>query len=134
MGMKDILEKVNTIAVIGFSGDSNRPSNIIGKYLSEKGYKVYGVNPNLWRKKIDDVNIVKRISKLPEKIDLFNIFRNPEFLPEVVQEIAALPYKPHAIWTQLGVINAKAKAFAEENGIKYIEDECIYLIHRNEFK
>lgn len=131
--MKQLLENCKTIAVIGYSDNPKRASSSIAKYLLDKGYNVYGVNPRLAGKEINGIKTFHKISSLPDEINLFNIFRNSVFMKEIVEEILTLPYKPKGIWTQIGVIDEDAKTLATSNGIQYIEDECIYVEHKRLF-
>jgi predicted CoA-binding protein len=130
MTTADVLNKYKKIAVVGFSHNHDRPSNSIAKYLKQQGYTVYGVNPGLGGRTIDGIEVVSTVAELPEQVNIINVFRRPEALPELVDEVLALDYKPEVIWTQFGVVHPKAKQKALENGFEYIEDRCIYVEHR----
>ncbi|CAN5630624.1 CoA-binding protein [soil metagenome] len=130
MTTTDALKKYKKIAVIGFSNKPYRDSNRIAVYMQNAGYIVYGVNPGLGGKIIDGIKCYTKLSDITDTIEIINVFRNPDALPELINEIMNLPYKPEVIWTQLGVINQDAKKKANENGFEYIENKCIYVEHK----
>jgi uncharacterized protein len=129
MDIKEILEQAKIIAVVGFSDNHSRPSNRIGRYLHGNNYKVYGVNPRLHNKDVDEINCYAHLKYLPEEPDLINIFRRSEFVEELMIEILKLHRKPKTVWTQIGVISNEAKKMALANEIKYIENKCIMVEH-----
>ncbi|HRE41571.1 MAG TPA: CoA-binding protein [Ignavibacteria bacterium] len=131
MNIKSIFENFKTIAVIGFSDKPFRDSFNIARYLLSKGFKVYGVNPRLAGLNIEGIECYDKLADIPDKIQIVDVFRNPDYLPELIDEILTLDYKPEVIWTQLEVINPVAKRKAEENGFIYIENKCIFIEHRN---
>jgi predicted CoA-binding protein len=130
MNYSEILNKYKKIAVVGYSANPARPSHWIAEYLLKSGYEVYGVNPGLEGRCVNEINCYSSLKELPVKVDIVNVFRRPSALPELMNEIMNLDYKPDVIWTQIGVVNAEARKIAEENEIKYIENLCIYVEHQ----
>ena len=130
MNTKEILKKYVKLAVVGFSDDELRDSHKIAKYMADEGYEVYGVNPKLAGKTVDGIKCFSSLSKLPEKVDIVNIFRKPGFVFDIVKEVLELEYTPKVIWTQLGIFNEKAKELALQEEIEYIENRCLYIEHR----
>lgn len=126
----EILNSSRTIAIVGFSANHMRPSNRIGRYMRGNGYTVYGVNPGLDKTEVDEIRCFAKLSDLPEKPDIINIFRRSEFVFDIMQEIAEMNFKP-AVWTQIGVISSEAKELALSKGIVYIENKCIMVEHNN---
>ncbi len=116
-----ILKNSKTIAVVGASPKPWRDSGSIGQYLIHKGYDVYPVNPKyeevLGKKCYPDLKAV------PVRIDIVDIFRNPEEVELVIDE--AIAVKAKAVWMQLGVVNDKAAAKAERAGLQVVMDRCI---------
>jgi uncharacterized protein len=129
MTTTEILIKFNKIAVIGFSDNPYRDSKKIAHYLTDNGYTVYGVNPKLDGKNIDGIQCYKSISDIPDQIQIVDVFRASDAVPELVRDVLKLDYKPEVIWTQFGVINEEAKSLAMENGFEYIENKCILVEH-----
>jgi uncharacterized protein len=129
MTTKEILEKYNKIAVIGFSDNPDRDSNKIALYMLKNGYKVYGVNPKLDGKNIDGVQCYKSLQDIPDEIEIIDIFRLSIAVLPIVQDVLKLNYRPKVIWTQFGIFNEEAKSLALENGFEYIENKCIFVEH-----
>jgi uncharacterized protein len=129
MNTKEILEKYNKIAVIGFSDNPGRDSNKIAFYLLRNGYIVYGVNPKLEGKTINGIPCFKNIQDVPDRIQIVDIFRVSEAVLPLMQDVLKLKYKPEVIWTQFGIFNEEAKKLALENGFEYIENKCILVEH-----
>ena len=124
--LQQLLTETKTIAVIGASPKPWRDSGSISEYLNRQGYTVFPVNP-----KYDEVLGMKcyhDLKSIPEKIDLVDIFRNPDEIGPVIDEAIAVGAK--AVWMQLGVINEKAAAKAEKAGLKVVMDRCIAVEHR----
>lgn len=124
---RTILERAEVIAVVGCSDKPWRDSNRIAAYLRSQGYRVYGVNPT-----IDDCNGERSwpsIESIPEQVDLVNVFRRPEYVPDVVDD--AIRAGAGAIWLQLGVGNPAAERRAADAGLKVVSERCIMVDHRS---
>jgi predicted CoA-binding protein len=121
----ELLQRSKTIAVVGLSSNPLRPSHGVTAYMQSHGYRIIPVNPH-----IDECLGVKAYPSLldvPEKIDIVNIFRRPEFVEEVVDQ--AIQLKVPAIWMQEGVIHEKAAEKARQAGISVVMDRCILKEH-----
>jgi predicted CoA-binding protein len=125
----DLLKRCKTIAVVGLSNSPLRPSHGVSAYMQTHGYRIIPVNP-----KIGEALGEKAYASLlqvPEKIDIVNIFRRPEFVEEVVDQ--AIQLKVPAIWMQEEVINEKAAEKARQAGIFVLMDCCILKEHKARF-
>ena len=126
----DLLHRAKTIAVVGLSSNPLRPSHGVTAYMQSHGYRIIPVNPRI------DESLGEKayptLSDVPEKIDIVNIFRRPEFVPEIVDE--AIRLKVPAIWMQEDVIHQKAAEKAREAGIFVVMDRCILKEHRSRFR
>jgi uncharacterized protein len=125
----DLLKRSKTIAVVGLSANPLRPSHGVSAYMQSHGYHIIPVNPQ-----IEECLGEKAYSSLrdvPEKTDIVNIFRRPEFVEEVVDQ--AIQLKVPAIWMQEGVIHEKAAEKARKAGIFVVMDRCILKEHRARF-
>ena len=120
--LKNILENVTTIAMIGASSNPDRDSFKVMKYLIEKGYKVFPVNPNEIKNKILNIQYFPNLSSIPQKIDMVDIFRSKEFVMEITQDAIKADVK--VIWTQEGVIDKNSQDLAKKAGIIFVMDEC----------
>ncbi len=122
--IRDILTRVKTIALVGASNNPARPSFIVTKYLSERGFRVLPVNPGLAGQTIVGLPVYRSLADLPEPVDMVEIFRNSAAAAGITDEALALPMPPGVIWMQLGVRNDEAAARAEARGIRVIMNRC----------
>jgi len=123
--IREILAEVRSIAVIGISDNASRPSFGVARYLIENGYRVVGVNPKL-EDILGDI-CYPTLSSIPEPIDLVDVFRQPDAVDGIVDEVIKLhiPY----LWLQEGVVQVEAAKRAQEAGVKVIMDQCIMKEH-----
>jgi hypothetical protein len=96
--------------------------------MQARGYRIIPVNPKLDR--ILGEKAYSRVSDVDVPIDLVNLFRAPENIPEHVREILAMPNRPKAVWMQLGIYHGSAAAKLRAQGITVIQDRCIMVEHR----
>jgi predicted CoA-binding protein len=121
-----ILAEARTIAMVGASAVSNRPSYFAMKYLLGKGYKVVPVNPSLAGGEIQGQRVYAALADVPAPVDLVDIFRNPAAALGVTREAIALKQRLGigTVWMQLGVRNDGAAAEAEAAGLKVVMNRC----------
>ncbi|HWB46241.1 MAG TPA: CoA-binding protein [Hyphomicrobiaceae bacterium] len=121
-----ILGDAKTIAMVGASGTSNRPSYFAMKYLLSKGYQVIPVNPTLAGQSILGQPVYATLADVPPPIDIVDIFRSSAAALQVVRDAVALKDKLHikVVWMQLGVRNDEAAAEAEAAGLKVVMNRC----------
>jgi len=119
-----ILNETRTIAMVGASANTARPSYLVLKYLSGRGYKVFPVNPGLAGGEIAGLPVYANLGDIPEPIDMIDIFRNSEAAGAVVDEALALVPLPRTIWMQLGVRNGAAAERAEAQGVRVVMNRC----------
>jgi predicted CoA-binding protein len=122
----DLLKKARTIAVVGLSNKPLRPSHGVALYMQQQGYRIIPVNPNIQR--VLGEKAYPSLKEVPEKIDVVNIFRRPEFVPDVVDQAIAL--RVPAVWMQEEVIHEPAAAKARQAGIFVVMNRCILKEHR----
>ena len=122
--IRDILETVKVIALVGASPDPSRPSNSVMQYLQERGYRVIPVNPGQAGKTINGSTVAASLADIGEPVDMVEIFRASEYLPKVVEEALAMRHAPKVIWSQLGVRDDAAAALAEQAGVKVVMNRC----------
>jgi predicted CoA-binding protein len=122
--IRGILNTVKTIAMVGVSPKTSRPSYFVFKYLLERGYRVIPVNPGQAGTELFGQKFHARLADIPEPVDMVDIFRNSEAALGVVQEALALTPLPQVIWMQLGVRNDEAARLAEEAGLKVVMNRC----------
>src|SRR5438105_3515630 len=125
----DLLKRVGTIAIVGLSSSPLRPGHGVAAYMQSQGYHIIPVNPTI-EEALGEKSYASLLD-VPEKIDIVNVFRRPEFVEEVVEQ--AIQLKVPAIWMQEEVINEKAAEKARKAGIFVIMDQCILKEHRARF-
>jgi predicted CoA-binding protein len=130
----ELLTRAKTIAVVGLSSNPLRPSHGVTAYMQSHGYRIIPVNP-----RIDEclgetayASLLDVSEKVPEKIDIVNIFRRPEFVEEIVDE--AIQLKVPAIWMQEEIVHEKAAEKARQAGIFVVMDRCILKEHHARFR
>ncbi len=125
--IRQLLTRSKTIAVVGASEKPWRDSNQIASYLVQHGYKVYPVNPEY--QTVLGLACYPDLASLPEAVDLVDVFRRPEAVPEIVD--AALAARAKALWLQVGVVHEEAARKAERGGMTVVMDRCILVDHRH---
>jgi len=116
-----ILASAKTIAVVGLSGKPYRASFGVTETLQSSGYRIFPVNPN--ESEVLGEKCYARLEDIPEKIDIVDIFRRTEFVPEIVD--AAIRIGARAIWMQEGVEDEISAERARRAGLLVIMDNCI---------
>lgn len=123
--IKDILKKAKRIAVVGLSDNPERTSYMVSEAMQQAGYEIIPVNPT-----VDEVLGQKAYDSLKDiegHIDIVNIFRRSEFLPEIAKEFAEID--ADVFWAQLGVENEEAYQYLKEKDYTVIMDRCIKVEH-----
>jgi predicted CoA-binding protein len=126
----DLLKRSQTIAVVGLSNSPLRPSHGVSAYMQSQGYRIIPVNPTIHGSLGE--KSYRSLLDVPEKIDIVNIFRRPEYVEEIVDQ--AIQLKVPAIWMQESVVHEKAAEKARKAGIFVIMDQCILKEHRARFR
>ncbi|MBW4555275.1 MAG: CoA-binding protein [Trichormus sp. ATA11-4-KO1] len=121
--MRDVLTQAKTIAVVGHSDKSDRTSYQIAQFLRSAGYTVYPVNPLV--KVIDNQRCYANLSEITQAVDIVNIFRRSEYLPEIVE--AAIAINAKTLWTQLGIVDSASAQTALDAGLNVVMDACIKI-------
>ncbi len=122
----ELLQKSKAIAVVGLTDGPPRPSYGVSSYMQSQGYRIIPVNPNITQSLGEKA--YASLLDVPEEIDIVNIFRRSEFVPEVVEQ--AIQLKVPAIWMQEGVVHEEAAEAARKAGIFVVMDRCILKEHR----
>jgi predicted CoA-binding protein len=122
--IRNILQSVKTIALVGASANEVRPSYFVMKYLIDKGYEVIPVNPGLAGQQILGQTVYATLGDIPKPVDMVDIFRNSDAAGPITDEALALSPKPRVIWMQLSVRNDEAAARAEAAGLQVVMNRC----------
>jgi predicted CoA-binding protein len=127
--IRELLAKAKTIAVVGLSDSPLRPSYGVSAYMQTQGYRIIPVNPQI-AEALGEKSYPSLLD-VPEKIDLVDVFRRPEYVDEIVEQ--AIQLKIPAIWLQEEVINEHAAEKARKAGMFVVMDRCILKEHRARF-
>ena len=119
-----ILNAVKTVAIVGASANEVRPSFFVTKYLIDKGYTVFPVNPGQAGKEIAGRPVVARLADLSGPVDMVDIFRPSAAIPGVTDEILAMNPLPKVVWMQLTVRDDASAERLEEKGTQVVMDRC----------
>jgi predicted CoA-binding protein len=120
-----VLHNSKTVAVVGLSSNRLRASHFVGFYLRRHGYRVIPVNPR--EKEVFGEPSRKSLTDIKEPVDIVNVFRAPDALPDIAREAVAIGAK--TLWCQFNVINEEGARIAEDAGITVIMDRCIKVEH-----
>lgn len=120
--MRAILESVRTIALVGASEKTHRPSHEVMEYMQHHGYRMIPVNPRLAGQKVLGETVYADIASLPEPVDMVELFLAPERTDAVIDQ--AIELNIAVVWLQIGVINEAGAGRAEAAGIKVVMDRC----------
>jgi uncharacterized protein len=130
MGMpvagENLLRSAKTIAVVGLSNRRSRPSYGVSEYMQSSGYRIIPVNPN--ETEVLGEKSWASLEEVPEHVDIVDIFRRPECVPEIVD--AAIRIGARGVWMQEGVVNDEAAGKARAAGLEVVMDRCILKEHR----
>lgn len=126
--IKAILEEAKTVAVVGLSDNPERESHQVAAYLKAQGYRIIPVNPNV--QEVLGERAYPTLGDIPKdiKVDVVDIFRRPEFIPEIVDQAIARGAK--AVWMQKGLAHNAAADKARAAGLAVVMDRCMMVEHR----
>src|SRR5262249_54546504 len=119
------LETARTVAVVGLSDKPDRDSYHVAAYLQRAGYRIIPVNPAV--KEVLGEKAYARLRDVPERIDVVDVFRRPEAVPERVE--GAIPVGAKAVWMQDGVVHNEAAARARAAGLRVVMSKCMLREH-----
>ncbi|QBM18754.1 putative protein YccU [Marinobacter sp. JH2] len=121
-GLRDILTSVRTIALVGASEKTSRPSHEVMEYLQRQGYRIIPVNPRLAGKQVLGETVYADLASIPESVDMAELFLAPERTDALIDQAIAVNIP--VLWLQIGVINEAGAERAEKAGLKVVMDRC----------
>ena len=129
--IKKILSKNKTIAMIGVSKNSSKPSTIVMKYMQKYGYKVVPINPSAKGEKILGEEVFGKLDEIKIPIDIVDVFRPSKEAVEIAKDTVKIGAK--VLWLQLGISSNEAKVIVEANNIDYVENRCTKMEYQKIF-
>ncbi|WP_374719422.1 CoA-binding protein [Parageobacillus toebii] len=123
--IREILQKAKRIAVVGLSNNPERESYMVAKAMKDVGYEIIPVNPTI--EEWEGIKAVKKLTDIDGHVDIVNVFRRSEHLPEIAREFVQID--ADVFWAQLGVVNEEAYEFLKEKGYTVVMDRCIKVEH-----
>ena len=127
--LRRILKECRTIAIVGLSAEWHRPSNFVGKYLQQHGYRVIPVNPRY--AEVLGERSYAQLTDIPEPVDMVDVFRRTEDVLPFARQAVAIGAR--CLWQQIGVINTEADALASAAGLESVMDRCVKIEHARLF-
>ena len=131
--LRGILTSTKTIAMVGLSMNETRPSYFVGRYLHKRGYKVIPVNAGHGGKHFFGQLVKSSIDEIDEPVDMIDIFRKPEAVPQIVDDCLAKLKGLKTIWMQIGIKHEGAAIKARQAGLNVIENRCPKIEHQRLF-
>ena len=131
--LRDILKTTKTIAMVGLSMNETRPSYFVGRYLHKRGYKIIPVNAGHRGKYFFGQLVMSSLDEIEETVDMVDIFRKPEAVPQIVEDSLAKLKGLKTIWMQLGIKHESTAQKARDFGLKVVEDRCPKIEHQRLF-
>ncbi len=126
--LKRILERAVTVAVVGAKDKPGQPVDLVGRYLIRAGYNVIPVHPK--RQGVWELKTYPSLDRIPDKVDIVDLFRAAAYCPEHAREVLNLGYAPLAFWMQLGIFSSEARKILKSEPIAVVEDRCIKTEHQ----
>jgi hypothetical protein len=122
--LRKILDRTKTVALVGLSANSQRPSYAVAQYLTSKQIRVIGVNPGLAGQVIFGVPVRADLASIPEDVDMVDIFRRSDAVPAIVDAALARWRGLPTIWMQIGVTHVRAARVAQDRGVDVVQNRC----------
>ena len=129
--IKEILENVKTIAIIGLSPNETKDSNMVGRYLQSVGYKIIPIYPK--EDFILGEKVYRSLSEVPDRVDMVDMFRKPAIADSLLDEVLKRD-DIKVFWLQLGIVNNEACERAKEAGLKVVQNKCSKVEHQRLMK
>ena len=128
--LREILSGSPTVAVLGIHREPEKAAYYVPEYLHDEGYRVIGVNPMFRDEVLFGEKVRSSLAEISEPIDIVDVFRRAEQIPEHIADILAMKPRPRVVWFQLGIKNDDAAKVLEEAGITVVQNRCTLADHQ----
>ncbi len=126
----DILRASRTIAILGAHHVRSKAAFYVPQYLHGRGYRVLPVNPRFVGSTLWGQPVVATLAELGEPVDMVDVFRRSQHLPEHLEELLAMAPLPRVVWFQLGIRHDRVATLLADGGIEVVQDRCTLADHR----
>jgi predicted CoA-binding protein len=128
--LREILTGSPTIAVLGAHQEPEKAAYYVPEYLHDEGYRIIGVNPDIQGEQLFGQPVRNTLAEIDEQVDLVDVFRKSELVPQHVEDILAMSPRPKVVWLQLGIKNEDAARILEAAGITVVQNRCTLADHQ----
>lgn len=128
--ISEMLRTPTTVAVLGAHTNPSKAAYYVPHYLNRQGFRIYPVNPNFAGETLFDAVVVSKLAELKVAIDIVNVFRRSEAVPEHLDDILAMSPRPQLVWLQLGIRHDETAQALSDAGIDVIQDRCMLADHQ----
>jgi uncharacterized protein len=128
--LREILTGSPTVAVLGIHREPEKAAFYVPEYLHDEGYRVIGVNPEFENETLFGEKVRSTLKEIGEPIDIVDVFRRPELIPQHVDDILAMTPRPRVVWFQLGIKHEEAARKLEDAGILVVQNRCTLADHQ----
>lgn len=128
--IREILTSSPTIAVLGIHREPEKAAFYVPEYLHDEGYRILGVNPTFTSQSLFGERVRATLAEIDEPVDLVDVFRRGELIPQHVEDILAMTPRPKVVWFQLGIRNDEVAAVLEAAGITVVQNRCTLADHQ----
>lgn len=131
--IKRILQESKTVAILGAHYKADKAAYYVPEYLQSRGYQIFPVNAVYAKREILGKVTASKLSDLTTTIDIVDVFRRSEAIPEHLEDILAMKPLPKVVWLQLGIQNDEAAQKLSDAGIEVVQNRCTLADHQNFF-
>lgn len=128
--LREILTTSPTIAVLGVHNEPEKAAFYVPEYLHDEGYRIIGVNPMFAGEELFGEKVRSTLAEIGEPIDVVDVFRRPEQIPDHIEDLLAMNPRPKVVWFQLGIKNEDAAKILEAAGILVVQNRCMLADHQ----
>jgi predicted CoA-binding protein len=128
--LREILMSSPTIAVLGVHHEPEKAAYYVPEYLHEEGYRIIGVNPQFVGQTLFGESVRQTLAEIDEPVDLVDVFRRSELIPQHIEDILAMKPRPKVVWFQLGIKNEDSAHILEAAGIIVVQNRCTLADHQ----
>ncbi|HEU4734872.1 MAG TPA: CoA-binding protein [Kofleriaceae bacterium] len=128
--LREILTTSPTIAVLGIHQEPEKAAFYVPEYLHDEGYRIIGVNPMFKDQVLFGEKVRETLAEIEEPVDIVDVFRRAELIPQHVEDILAMKPRPKVVWFQLGIKNDDSAKILEAAGITVVQNRCTLADHQ----